>query len=327
MECRQACQTDIELLAKYNERMFPERGAFAAKYVDFLFSKTADEYTNSVVIDNNGVIKGQLLAYSMQYAYDGDIYNSVWAYDLIVDEELRKDAYGLDLMMFHNRIHKTSFCTGSGPTALKIELALGYKWMGEIRKYVGVCSLLRLITSVCRGVISMSKFPEQIVVDNETFIRCNPNDVEWSSVSFNEKLWEPLRDNDYMRWRFSNKLHEYAVYKACNSSNYFVLRTIVKRGITALVLVDFRCNMQCEEEIELMLRAVKKIMRKMWLAILICGSSHLMLDKKLESFHMYSVGRPRPFIGRISYKERKEDIKNRQFALVTLADSDGETLW
>ena len=65
MECRQACQTDIELLAKYNERMFPERGAFAAKYVDFLFSKTADEYKNSVVIDNNGEIKGQLLAYSM----------------------------------------------------------------------------------------------------------------------------------------------------------------------------------------------------------------------------------------------------------------------
>ena len=111
------------------------------------------------------------------------------------------------------------------------------------------------------------------------------------------------------------------------NDNYFVLRTIVKKGITALVLVDFRCNMQCEEEIELMLRAVKKIMRKMWLAILICGSSHLMLDKKLESFHMYLVGRPRPFIGRISYKERKEDIKNRQFALVTLADSDGETLW
>ena len=326
MECRQVCQADIELLAKYNERMFPQRGAFVTKYIKFLFSKAEYEYLNSVVIDNNGEIQGQNIASSMQFFYNGEMFDGVWGMDLIINEELRKEAYGLDLMALYRKKHKNRFSTGAGPVAVKIHLALGNKWLGEIRKYIGVVNLLGLTTSFLRGVVSPNKFPQSVKVKDSIFTRRSVEEVEWRNTPFNNTLWEPARDNSYMRWRFSDKLHEYAIYRNMKNDNYFVLRTIVKKGITALVLVDFRCNMQCEEDVELMLRTVKIIMRKMWLAILICGSSHLTLDKKLESFHMYSVGRPRPVLGNVRYKNRKVDIEDRKFALVTLADSDGETL-
>lgn len=327
MECRQVCQADIELLAKYNERMFPQRGAFATKYIKFLFSKAEYEYLNSVVIDNNGEIQGQSIASSMQFFYNGEMFDGVWGMDLIINEELRKEAYGLDLMALYSKKHKNRFSTGAGPVAVKIHLALGNKWLGEIRKYIGVVNLLGLTTSFLRGVVSPNKFPQSVKVKDSIFTRRSVEEVEWAEHPYNEELWEPCRDNEYMRWRFSNKLHEYAIYKDANSDNYFVLRTIVKKGITAVVLVDFRCNLQQKHELSVILQAIKKIMRKMWLAILICGSSHANIDKQLERAYMKSIGRPRPIIGKIHYKDRKSDIDNRQFALVTLADSDGETLW
>lgn len=327
MECRQVCQADIELLAKYNERMFPQRGAFATKYIKFLFSKAEYEYLNSVVIDNNGEIQGQSIASSMQFFYNGEMFDGVWGMDLIINEELRKEAYGLDLMALYRKKHKNRFSTGAGPVAVKIHLALGNKWLGEIRKYIGVVNLLGLTTSFLRGVVSPNKFPQSVKVKDSIFTRRSVEEVEWRNTPFNNTLWEPARDNSYMRWRFSNKLHEYAIYKDATSDNYFVLRTIVKKGVTAVVIVDFRCNLQQEGELSIILQAVKKIMRKMWLAILICGSSHANIDQQLERAYMKSIGRPRPIIGKTSYKDRKDDIKNRRFALVTLADSDGETLW
>lgn len=327
MEYRLVCQNDIAGLLNYNDKVFPERTGVSETYIMFLFSKSSQEYKNSVLIDHNGMVRGQMLASSMQFFYGGEVFNSYWAYDLIVDEELRKDAYGLDLIMLYNRVNKVNFSTGSGPTALKLHLALGSKWMGEIRKYVGIGNLLGLPTSLFRGVVSPSKFPQTVNVDGTIFARCSADEIEWNSTPFNNTLWEPTRDNHYMRWRFSSLLHEYAIYRNAESGNYFVLRTIVKKGITALVLVDFRCNLNQSREFCAILQAVRKIMRKMWLAILICGSSHAEVDRQLERMCMRSIGRPRPIIGRANYKDRKEDIANRNFALVTLADSDGETLW
>ena len=52
-----------------------------------------------------------------------------------------------------------------------------------------------------------------------------------------------------------------------------------------------------------------------------------MIDSVLESHHYKSIGRPRPIIGTKKYKTDKEAIKNRAFAFVTLAESDGEITW
>ncbi|MBQ2993028.1 MAG: hypothetical protein IJE21_03935 [Alistipes sp.] len=327
MDFRHLKQEDIDQLVKYNERVFPERRGFVDRYFTFLFAKNKDEQYLSLVIDDASRIRGQIIYSSMSYFYQGTKTNSFWSFDLIVDESLRKEVYGLDFMQYYSRQYKSTFATGSGPVALKLHLALGSKWMGEIRKYVGIFNVWGVPTSVCRGVVPVCKFPNMIVVGETYFVRCVADEVEWAEHPYNEELWEPCRDNEYMRWRFSNKLHEYAIYKDANSDNYFVLRTIVKKGITAVVLVDFRCNLQQKHELSAILQAIKKIMRKMWLAILICGSSHANIDKQLERAYMKSIGRPRPIIGKMHYKDRKSDIDNRQFALVTLADSDGETLW
>ncbi len=320
-------RSDIDQLVRFNVKMFPDRSAFAGHYLSFLFNKEQDECKRSIIIDDKGVIKGQIIYSSMSYFYQGVRTESFWNFDLIVDEMLRKDAYGIDFMQYYNKEYRSTFATGSGPVALKLNLALGYKWMGEIRKYVGIGNWLGLPTSLLRGIVAPNKFPDMVVVGETSFVRCVADEVEWAEHPYNEELWEPCRDNEYMRWRFSNKLHEYAIYKDANSDNYFVLRTIVKKGVTAVVIVDFRCNLQQERELSIILQAVKKIMRKMRLAILICGSSHANIDQQLERAYMKSIGRPRPIIGKTSYKDRKDDIKNRRFALVTLADSDGETLW
>ena len=91
-------------------------------------------------------------------------------------------------------------------------------------------------------------------------------------------------------------------------------------------LVDYRCNIS-DSNIEIIYEAVKKVTKKLRLPVIVWGSTLAGVDKALERHHFKSIGRPRPVLGFLKCKDRLKDIENRNFALVTLADSDGETNW
>lgn len=326
MIVRKINESDIISVEEYQKSIFNDRKDREKKIIDFWFSKNKNECENSYILEDNGNIRGELLFSSMNYFYGGIKYLDFWAFDLIVDEELRKDGWGLNLMMKAFKEHNTCFCTGSGPLALKIEMKLGFYIIGEIRKYVRLINPLYFLNSIKRGNLSRDKYPEYIEVDNVKFDKINLSDMPNIVTPFNDNLLEIGRDDLFFKWRFKD-LHEYVIYKQNSCNNYFVIRSFVKKGITAMVLVDFRCPLNKKNDYNLIINAAIKVTKRLRLPILVTGSSLSLSDEILERRRFKSIGRPRPIITKDKrYKEQKESQNNRNFCLVTLADSDGEVL-
>ncbi len=329
MEIRTANFNDIAALADYQCAMFPERSrGFAMRYMQLWTSKSLDAISDSYLIeDDKKQICGQELFSSMTYWCAGEKKVGVWEFDLIVDDELRKDNWGLDLLLTTIARHNHIFATGSNDTALRIHLKLGKNLLGHIRKYVKPVNPLYIATALWRGNITAVKFPKNVMTGAARWVKVEATDFPVLDKPFNAGLFEVGRDIDFLRWRFT-QLHEYVFYRIENGDDYFVVRTIVKKHITALVIVDFRCDLCHGGRFEQIVNAATQIAKNLRLPMLITGSSLAVTDEVLEHNGFRSVGRPRPIIGNDKrLKGHKDEVESRDFCLVTLADSDGEVCW
>lgn len=327
MEIRKARKDDFLKLVEYNYKVFPEREDNLKKILYLWYSQSENEIENTFIIDDNGNIRGEVISSSMSYYYDGRVHMSRWGFDLFVDEELRKDNWGIDLMMTYN-MQPSVFCTGSNDNALAINLKIGYKWLGSIRKYVKIVNPLYIFNGFFSGVVSINSFP--VIVQDS----CGFNYKMVQELSelgcYNEHLIEIRRTQDFLNWRLKSGLHDYAIYKKEQGSAYFIARTILHKHITALAIVDYRCNTLNENEIDSIATAAMSLVNKLHLPVLICSSSLKSVDDVFESHGFKSIGRPRPILGKekgIGSKEHAENINARNYIFVTLLDSDGETSW
>ena len=314
----------LERLYAFNSRIYPDKAIPAKPYIDFFLSKGEAETKACIVLENQQEeIVGQIMASSMSYFLDGRKVDSVWLYDLIVDEQLRKSAWGIDLLLYCMEQHPNSCSTGSGPTALPLHLKLGNKMLGEIHKYVKIVNPLYGISSFRRGIIPIDKFPKE----HDSYRLTGKDELPDLTKPFNKSMFEIARDREFLQWRFFSSLHSYAFYQDKQSGHYFVLRTTVLHGITVMLLVDYRFSVDDGTAFENMLKTVMCITNQLHLPIIVCGSTLAVVDRVLEKHHFHSFGRPRPVIGFVKCKDRKQDIVDRRFCFVTLADSDGETNW
>jgi hypothetical protein len=321
-------KNNLEKLNSFYYKSYPEKRNHK-EILRFWLSKSKEEYTLSTILSSESKeIWGQLLSSSMSYYYSNQIFNGTWMFDYIISEEKRKDGYGIDLLQFALQKRKVPiFATGSGPLALKIELRMGFKLIGELRKYVGISNPLFLPSSLFRGVVSMKKYPATVNCKAKTFKLTTVDQLPDFISPFNSELLEFGRDNTFIKWRYFSDLHSYAFYKQEEGDDYFVVRTIVKRGITCLVLVDYRCSFSEKQNFVVLLKAVKKVASLLKLSVIISGSSLRITDEVFENKRFRSIGRPRPIITTEKYKEEKQRIENRGFVFATLADSDGEINW
>lgn len=327
MEIKRVNSIDLSSLYDYYSYIYKKEPIDSKKYLDFWISKNKNELSNChIIVDEEKKIHGQILASSMSYFYNKKKIDTVWLFDLIIDENLRKEAWGIDLLLTCMETHPKSCSTGSGPTALPIHLKLGNSFLGEIRKYVGIVFPQYFITSFKRPTIPIALFPQKVVCDNYIFKLISREELPDFSMPFNENLFEITREKDFLKWRFFNSFHKYALYYNIEQQIYFVLRSIIIKGFRVMELVDYRCNIS-DSNIEIIYQAVKKVTKKLRLPVIVWGSSLAVVDKSLERHHFKSIGRPRPVLGFLKCKDRLKDIENRNFALVTLADSDGETNW
>lgn len=326
MEIRKLTTNDLGKLCAFNQKVFPERKIPYKEYIDFWLSKSEDEIgLNLILVDESNDIHGQILSSSMSYFYKGEKHDSLWGFDLIVEESFRKDNWGLDIQVYRNDLFPSSYGTGVAPDALKIQALLGNSLLGHLKKYLAIVNPLWSISSIGRGVVPVHKFPKEVNVDGYVFKMINKEDLPYFRHSFNSELWEPSRDKSYLEWRFFSPLHEYAFYYNEKSSSYFVMRTAVFKHITMNMLVDYRCGLEKSFSMECIVKAAKIITSKIRLAIVVTGSSLAAIDAVLEKQGFRPSGEPRPMNGLIDVKDKKEEIKARRFAFVTFADSDGET--
>lgn len=324
---RKATSSDIDNILSFNQKSYPQKTKIR-ECLSFWRSKSPDAINkNILIVDTNNFVHGQMFVSDMTYYYKGQRIDSFWEYDLIVEEELRKSAWGVDLVLYSMDLYPNSCSTGSGPQALPVHLKLGQKLLGEIKKYVGIVNPLYLFTSIHRGEINAKDFPNNVNRGEFHFEKVEVGSLPSLTVPFNQDLFEIARERDYLKWRFFSGLHEYVFYKDSLSDCYFVVRTIVKKKITALVLVDYRFDITKPESFQTILSACRTIASKLNLSIIISGSSLAVTDSVFEKYRFKSIGRPRPVLGFLKCKDRKEDIDKRNFCFITLADSDGETNW
>jgi len=327
MEIRKASLDDVPRLVSYGLSHYPERKEWQEDLVRFWFSKSEDECQHTLVVDDDGRIRGQMFFSSMVYFFEGKKNVNYWAFELLVDEELRKDNWGLDLMLQgYNVEHEmTSFAVGSGPDAMKINKKLGFTQLGEVRKYVGLVHPFYLVTALWRGNVSSAKFPHTVGNYHQVSASEFPN----LDKPFNPDLLELGRDLAFLQWRFT-QLHDYVFYRQkSGGDNYFVVRTIVQKHITALELVDYRCDLSSPDAFEAIVKTVNQLAARLHLPVVVCGSSLAVCDTVLERHHYKSIGRPRPICSQDKRfrKAYQEPIDKRAFTLVTFADSDGDVYW
>lgn len=328
MEVCTLTREDFDELVKFNTRIYPNKKIPAKEYLNFWLGRNEDAYNHCIIIrDDDGKIYGQVFSTEMSYYLKGERIKSVWGFDLIVDESLRKDNWGIDLLLKYIDMYPNACATGIGPQALPIHKKLGSKPLGEIRKYVGFANPLCMITSPFRCNIKAEKFPSSVTVNGRTFRKLSRDEMPNLTKPFNDNFFEIARDKEFLQWRYFNDLHSYAFYKEEHSDDYFVLRTTIQKHITVMLLVDYRCDMSDSNAFENIYQAAKKVMSILNIGMLIGGSSLRVVDDALEAHGFKSVGRPRPVMGMVRVKEFKDRIENREFLLTTFADSDGETNW
>ena len=316
---------DLENLVSYSHKMYPDRNLCFKDYINFWLSQSADEINNCVVlVDEDNQIHGEVMSSSMKYYYNGEERESVWGFDLIVDEELRKDGWGVDVLMYREGLFPTSFASGVAPLALKIELKQGNTYLGFMQKYLRVVNPFWLINAL-KGIIPLAKYPENVRVGESSFKLLSKEQLPSLDTPYNKTLWEPARQLEFIKWRFFGGLHDYAFYKDVDSNDYFVIRTIKYKHLTMALLVDFRCDVSQCDSINRIFIAAEQVVKRIHIPFLITGSSLATVDQIVRQRKYVKIGHEGHILGFIDVKNKKEDITSRNFAFVTMADSDCET--
>lgn len=135
---------EIPKLIEYNKQTYPERGGYTKSIIDFWVARHSEAVSDILTVEKDGKFYGQEFYSKMAFYYKGVYEESHWCFDLIVDQKLRKDCIGLDFMQYALEEYPNYYCTGSGPDAVKLHLALGKQLLGDIRKYVGLVNPLWL---------------------------------------------------------------------------------------------------------------------------------------------------------------------------------------
>lgn len=333
-EVRGCREDEISALADYTSTIYScrckkeEDRIRSRKLACFWFARTPDTFRYMVFMKEQGRIVGQNYAIPTNYYWEGVRNEATWTFDLFVDADKRKSAYGTDIMMEVRSQPGASFNTGANDTSLVLQYVLGYMRIGSIRKYVGFSSFFGLFRVFSSHKIPVSAFPLSTKTGNTVFEKVSDAGVIATDQPFNRNLLEWGRDRDFVCWYYGPfNVNEYVIYKEQGSRNYFVVRPIRHAHLPMLALVDFRCPLEHGGKFREMVCAIRKIARQLMLPCIVASSTLAVTDGVLESAGFRSIGKPRPVMSKKKWKGMEAHIDARAFVQVNFVDSDGEARW
>lgn len=237
------------------------------EYIVYCVNKSDGIIPSILVIDGNDNIVGCHLHFSTKLYAKGDIKDVAWGHETFLDEEYR--FAGLDFVLAIN----CDNTLGIGYSDINREIQRKLKknvLMENIYNYFLMnlffpwCITRRFFCRTIPQLKEIKKINAKVVfnlVNNSSEI-CVPNNGFWFESQIDYDL---IRDKDYLDYRFfKNKVFDYSVYEYHNNigeSCYFVVRPILYRGISTLLLVDYRYY-GSEKLMDYILACVKKIALK-----------------------------------------------------------------
>lgn len=322
MELRKITKQDVSELIRFGNQVYPQRKDYYADLIKFIYNESHPGDPSGVIILENGNIKGQNLCIPMTLWLDGKVKNLWWGHDLIVEENLRSESWGVDILLGSQKFFPNRCGTGSGLNSTKMALKLKYKIVGEMRKYICPTSIacLPFLFSNNKKEYPSHSYGFKLIKSISEFKARN---------FFNPNLIEAGRSAKWVEWRyFSLGFRKYNLYQN-ESGDWFVVRIISFKGCKIMLVSDFRCSLTDEISFPYLFKAIKKIAIQMHIPFILFGSTHRFTDRILEKNHGKSMGRPRPIIFPKELKEwiTPSLVQDRNYCLITLGDCDGEWSW
>lgn len=287
-------------------------------YIDYCLDHSADRMPSILVENGEGEVVGCHQYFCTKAFLNGEVIETQWGHDTILDQEYRKEA-GVDFLLARKKI--PSFGVGLTDTNAKMRKLMKSVFLKGVYNYYTLTPLA--VLSPFQKIFHSKKqvkAVEGINVKGYSFRRVHsPEEMSIPNGGFWFKGYNELdfvRDAEFLNYRFFNcKVHDYKVFASKDS--YFVVRESSYRGMPAMMLSDFRYNPADPESATALLKAVRKLAVKSGYGILyfVCG------DKNVEKF----------FCRKIHFKTKMDFITSYKISPETTftlsgGDSDAEFL-
>jgi hypothetical protein len=290
-------------------------------YIDYCIDHSDNHVPSKLVLNDEDAIVGCHLFYATKVMLNGEVQDTLWGHDTLVDEAYRAEA-GWPLVLSIQAV-KGRFGLGLTEMNIKIHKQLKFVFFEGVYTYYTITRKVFLtpfqkrcpdrIRLYDKETLKVGKHLFRRVLDAETLtIPCNGF---WFNGSRDIDF---IRDALFLNDRFvRNRVHNYYMY-ACEEEGdvcYVVVRQASYRGLPALTLCDFRYSNAAM--VPLILRAAKKLAVKSQLGIVLFVCGDVNVDNAMKRTLHFK--KPMAFVG-----NRK--LSADMTYCITGADSDADFL-
>ncbi len=320
---------DADSFIRFNGEIFPRRKCvrdrFFWQYVDNP-ALTDKKHPYVLLYEEDGKLMGQSLLNPCCWRYNGKEYKGYFGCDYFVVPEHR-GAGGAALAMKTIKDKRDYFAIGVSEVAQRIWKRLGVRIVGKVQLFIWFCSPwvpFRLVMNALLGkgeAKGSPRFPERISAGGSEF-RLQKSVGRWNDRPWKDTL-QFSRSADFLKWRFFDSPLGYGFYSSSGKTPmYFVVRRFSSKGITMLLLVDYRVPGKDASSYKSVLDATKALADHMGCGGVIAGSSHSFFDRLLKESSFRDLKSGSVIMTNTGKVDLQGALERRDSIYATMADSD-----
>lgn len=291
-----------------------------------------DRFKPNVLIACNGENKiiGKLVCSPCEFYFKGDKKIGFYYFDFFVQEEYRNKGIGSSLIETALSNFKPAFIHPASDSSMKIALSFKFKPIGCLRKFVWLKNIGSLFKTLDYCLLKSGKslnldnklqFPLNLTIERSNFVltKC-PED--WDDYLFSNNTLEFSRTYENLKWHISRRpdINYFYLCRDLDIPIYFVIRKSFWRGLNVLEVVDYKTSINSSKGFQILLLALKELVKKYDFDGIIIMSSHKFFDSKLKKNLFFMGGSPMHILMNADIESSQKESKDRDFVYATLRD-------
>lgn len=328
---------ELDNFINFHSQAYPKhfnyRQRFQFQFLDNPYLLDKKQPFIFIALDKNKKIVGQYGVNPLVYNFGGKEVHCFCGCDLFVYEQYRK--YGAGGLLSIKAINSCQphFSIGISAEARPLLDSLHMEKIGEVHVFLW----LKNMFVVSKGLWYLLTKKKIKAPHHEPFLF--PADLSWGGYNFSllsalNDYSPPLGDKDilqfsrsssFLRWRFFTR-PGYYFYKLGSeqSSAYFVVKIINWKNMHLLALIDFNLGGHDLSLFKALINSVKRLAKMTNSDGIITMSSHKFPDQEFKKEFFLRIGAPFEIMANATFPFTTEQIKKRDVAFITMADSDLE---
>ena len=319
-----------------NCQIYPNRKNIEERFkYQILNNPLLEDKSNTFILlaySEENKIVGQLVCNPYEYFLGKTYLKGFNICDFYVLEDYRKKGIGSSLV--RTAITNLKPCTLVKVTEVTKKICLSNRLniIGYLYNYIwfrnSLCVIKALIYSLFKRlcmtkILNALDFPGTLNVNNFTFIKVNSLD-KWKCSKWDDNTFVFGRSKEFMKWRFFQNPEAFHFYllDETEPNTYFVMKRSHWRELNIVEIIDYRVPSNDTKKFELILKAIKLLVKIANLDGVIITSSHRFFDDLLKKSFFFKGKQSDEIIlsGDINVDEYKNTIKKRNFVVTTTID-------